>query len=384
MKNFLFAICVFVFVICLLTMSSIGGFAQTITLTSPPHNNNQKCSVTQWMGLVSATITYRSPNVHGTSGADRKGHIWGELVKYGVNDPGFGTSFASPWRAGANEVTTFSLSHDVLINGKEMKAGTYGVFLQVEKDNPWTWIFSRNSTSWGAYYYNQNEDMLRIEATPEESPYTEWLTYGFDNRQLNSCRAFLAWENKRVSFEIEVANGAELYVAQMRAELTSYAGFTAANWVKSARYCLANKINLEEALIWVELSMKSEHFRGQKTFLALQTKAEILLMLNRQKEADEAMEEAINTSPTLLELHQYGLSLLGAGNNARALQIFKLNRERNASDTFMTFLGLARAYTAIGNKKEAIKNWKIAIKNIPNQERANLPEFEAELKKLEG
>jgi Protein of unknown function (DUF2911) len=82
-------------------------------LTQPPNGANQKAEVSQWIGLVRVTIAYHSPNVHGGGGADRTGHIWGELVKYGFFDDGFGPSRAAPWRAGANENTTISVSHDV-------------------------------------------------------------------------------------------------------------------------------------------------------------------------------------------------------------------------------------------------------------------------------
>ncbi|CAN0475434.1 unnamed protein product, partial [Phaeothamnion confervicola] len=217
------------------------------------------------IGLASVTITYRGPNVHGPSGEDRKGHIWGELVHYGLKDLGYGTSLESPWRAGSNEITTVTLSHDVKVNGKDLKAGTYGLFLLLDKDKPWTWIFSKNSTSWGAYYYTQAEDVLRVEASPEDCAYTEWLTYGFDDRQLQSANAYLMWENKKIGFKIEVPNPIQLYVDQMKAELTSYAGFNSTNWQKAAQFCLANNTNLEEALKWVDISMSSERFSGQKS-----------------------------------------------------------------------------------------------------------------------
>src|SRR3954464_6399352 len=92
---------------------TVFSFGQTITLTSPPNGNNQESSVTQNIGLVSVTITYHGPDVHGPNGEDRKGHIWGELVHYGLKDPdNYGTSLASPWRAGSNEITKVTVSHD--------------------------------------------------------------------------------------------------------------------------------------------------------------------------------------------------------------------------------------------------------------------------------
>jgi tetratricopeptide (TPR) repeat protein len=367
----------------LLSVAVTTAMAQTITLTAPPNGNNQKSSVSQWIGLASVTITYHGPDVHAPNGADRKGHIWGELVHYGMKDPdGYGTSLASPWRAGANEITSVTVSHDVKIGGKELKTGTYGLYLMVEKDKPWTWIFSKNHTSWGSYYYTPEEDVLRVEAVPEECAYTEWLTYGFDDRQASSANAYLQWENKKISFKVEVPNATQLYVDQMRAELTSFAGFNYANWLKNAQFCLQNKTNLEEALKWVNISMNTERFNGQKTFPAMQTKAGILTALGREQEAESVMTEALAMNPSVTEIHQYGRSLLAAGKNDRALEVFKLNRKNHPDDKFTTFVGLARGYAAVGNKKEAIKSWETALKNIPEDQKANTTLFEAELKKL--
>src|SRR5690606_14698966 len=134
--------------------------AQSITL--PPSGDNQKSSVTQWIGLASVTITYNSPNVAGPNGEDRKGHIWGELVPYGFTDPGYGTSTSAPWRVGANENTTISFSHDMRINGQDIPAGTYGLFLDVQKEGPWTWILSKDAGNWGHYHYDSLQDALRV------------------------------------------------------------------------------------------------------------------------------------------------------------------------------------------------------------------------------
>jgi hypothetical protein len=52
-------------------------------LSLPPNGANERAEVSQWIGLVKITIDYHSPNVHGGTGADRTGHIWGDLVRYG-------------------------------------------------------------------------------------------------------------------------------------------------------------------------------------------------------------------------------------------------------------------------------------------------------------
>jgi hypothetical protein len=354
-------------------------------LSLPPSGDNQKSSVTQWMGVVSVTINYSGPNVHGPNGEDRTGHIWGELVHYGNIDQGYGTSKAAPWRAGANENTTIEFSHDVKINGKDLKAGTYGVFLDVEKEGPWHWIFSNNSTAWGSYFYDPKDDALRVETVPVDASYTEWLTYEFEDRSLSSTTAFLQWEKKKIPFKIEVPNIHEIYVNKLRGELEgTMMGFTNQPWMAAAQFCAQNKINLEEALRWADNAI-SGNFIGREEFSSLQTKAMVLSAMGKTSEADVIMEKAVKLpTATMLDVHQYGKSLIAAGKNQKALEIFKINKQRNPDDKFTTYVGLARGYTALGDKKNAIKNWEVAIKNIPDNQKAYLHFYEEELKKLKG
>jgi hypothetical protein len=356
--------------------------AQSLTL--PPSGNNQKSSVTQWIGPVSVTINYSSPDVHAPNGQDRTGHIWGELVHYGFIDQGFGTSKAAPWRAGANENTTISLSHDVMINGEPLQAGTYGLFLAVEKDAPSTWIFSKNHTSWGSYFYDPKEDALRIPTQLQEAPYTEWLTFTFEDRQPNTATVVLQWENKKVPLKIDVPNADNLYVAKMREELRSSPGLNWRAWTQAAQFCAQRKINLEEALQWADYAINAP-FVGEENFTTLQTKAMVLTAMGKETEAEVIMDKAIRQpTATVQAVHQYGRTLLDAGKKEKAMEVFKRNRQLHPEDTFTTYVGLARGYTAIGDKKNAIKNWETAIKNLPENQKANAAFYESELKKLKG
>ena len=354
-------------------------------LSMPPNGNNQRAEVSQWIGLVKITIAYHSPNVHGR-GTDRTGHIWGELIPYGFFDEGFGPSRATPWRTGANETTTITLSHDVKVEGKDLKAGTYGLFLKLEKDGPWMWIFSNSSAGWGSYQYDPKDDALRVTVNPQEAPYTEFMTFGFDERRPNSAMAFLQWEKKRIPFKIEVPNINELYVAQMRKELQSWPGFNYQNWQSAAQFCADHKINLEEALIWAEKAIK-EPFRnaalGREDFSTLATKAAVLRAMGREAEAEAIMEKAMRLpGADMLTIHLYAVSFLRAGKNAKALEIFKFNQQQHPEEKFWTYLGLARGYTAIGDKENAIKNWEIALRNVPPAQQAQIPAYENALKKL--
>jgi len=356
-------------------------------ITLPPNGNNQRAEVAQWIGLVKVTIAYHSPRVHFPPSNDRTGHIWGELVRYGLFDEGFGPSHATPWRAGANETTTISFSHDVTIDGREVKAGTYALFLKLENAAPWTWILS-STIGWGSFQYDSTNDVLHVKATPQAAPFTEFLTYGFDDRLPNSAVAYLQWENKRVSFKIDVSNVNDLYIAQIRKDLLSWPGFNYQNWQQAAQFAAANKINLEEALTWANRAIY-EPFRnaalGREEFSTLQTKAAVLQAMNRDADADTTMDRAVRMpGTTSREVYAYGVSQLSAAKTQRALAIFKLNSEKHPDDKFWTSLGLARGFTAVGDKRSAIANWEIVLRNVPSNLSANVPAFEKALQALKA
>jgi hypothetical protein len=357
---------------------------ETAELAQPPNGNNQKAEVSQWIGPVKISIAYHSPRVH-FKDAERTGHIWGELIPFGMFDEGFGPSKSTPWRAGANETTAITFSHDVKIEGKDLKAGTYALFLEVGKSGPWTWIFSSH-LGWGSFQYDPKNDVLRVAATPRDAPFTEFMTYGFDDRMPESAVAYLQWENKRIPMKIDVPNVNEIYVAQMRQQLESWAGFNYQNWQAAAQFCVDNKINLDEALVWAEKAIK-EPFRGavlgHEDFSTLQTKAAVLIAMGKEKEADAIIDTAMHLpGAEMLPVHQAGMRLLRAGRKEKALEVFKFNAQQHPEEKFYTYAGLARAYTAVGDKANAIKNWETALKNVPDAQKATLPTFEKALKDL--
>lgn len=365
---------------CLLSMS-VWSFAQ---VTTPPSGDNQKSVTTQYIGaLTHVTITYNSPNVHGPNGEDRTGKIWGQLVPYGLNNLGFGTATAAPWRAGSNENTTFEFSHDVLVQGKPLKAGKYGFHIIVEEKGPWTLIFSNNATAWGSFFYNENEDALRVQATPEPNEFHEWLSYEFIDRQPESATVALVWEKIKLPFKIEVPDIKELYVQTMRNELQNAPGFNYQSWVTAANYCVQNDINLEEALTWADAAI-SAPFIGQENFTTLQTKSLVLQKLNRAAEAQETIDKAIeHPTATVFAIHGYGRQLLAAGDKKKAMEVFLYNAER-FGEAWPTHVGLARGYSAMGDYKKALAHAEKALVQAPDDlNRNSLKQAIEKLKKKE-
>jgi len=361
------------------------GFAQGVT--TPPGGGNQKSIVTQYIGsLVTVTIDYNSPDVHAPNGDDRKGKIWGQLVPYGLNPLGFGASTPenpSPWRAGANQNTTFEVSHDVKVQGNTLKAGKYGLHMIPQESGPWTIIFSNNSGAWGSFFYSPDEDALRVEADKEDSDYHEWLTFEFTDRQPEQATVALMWEDIKVPFTITVDNAKDMYVANMRNELQNTQGFNWQGWAAAANYCANNDVNLEEALTWAESGI-SAPFIGQKNWTTLSAKANVLNKLGKTDEAMAVMDEAVDDpTATSFAIHGYGRQLIGQDKKDQALEVFKKNHKK-FEGAWPTSYGLARGYSAVGDFKNALKYIKIAQKNVPQGDTLNPPVIEANIKKLEN
>ncbi|MEQ1678117.1 MAG: DUF2911 domain-containing protein, partial [Chitinophagaceae bacterium] len=81
------------------------------------------------------------------------------------------------WRAGANEATVFEISKAVKIEGNELPAGKYALFMLSGPDE-WAIIFNKTWDQWGAFSYKEGEDALRVKVKPAKAKeFTETLTY---------------------------------------------------------------------------------------------------------------------------------------------------------------------------------------------------------------
>lgn len=343
-------------------LGAVSAPAQTIT--QPFSGDNQKASVTQWIGPVKVTVDYSSPDVHGPDGADRTGHIWGELVPYGLHDLGFAGCTSCPWRAGANENTVFTVSHDVTVEGQPLKAGSYGVHMIAGRDE-WTVIFSRDFTSWGSYSYDPKEDVLRVTVKPRESAYREWLTYEFTDRRPDKATLELQWERLAVPLRLGVERVDDLYVAQMRRELRDRHGFSWINWMAAAQYCLDHKTHLADGLWFAERGAGKDGF-GAANFQTLTTLARLQIANGKKDEAAKTMARAMAPSDVdVLLMHQFGRQLQAQGENALALSVFETNAKRHPN-TWPVNVGLARGHAGVGDRAKAVAFARKAVAQAPD------------------
>jgi hypothetical protein len=144
-----------------------------------------KAELMQTIGFTDVKIIYGRPGVKGRT-------IWGKLVPYNA-----------VWRAGANEATKIIFSTDVIIEGKNLKKGSYS-FFAIPGKNEWTLIFNKVADQWGAFEYNESEDALRIKVKPQKGDWEEWLTYTITKTSDKTAVIKLEWEKLKIPFKIEV------------------------------------------------------------------------------------------------------------------------------------------------------------------------------------
>ena len=137
------------------------------------------------MGVI-VDIDYGSPRV-------KERTIWGDLVPYD-----------EVWRAGADEVSAISFSDNAFVGGTEVEAGTYGMFIIPKENGDWTFILNEEWSLdehgvWGAYDYNEEKDVVRVDVTPEWSQESqEELSYDIDS----DGNLVFAWEKVILSISV--------------------------------------------------------------------------------------------------------------------------------------------------------------------------------------
>jgi len=327
-----------------------GG--QSTSLTLPLQS--QKAVVTQRIGVTDITISYHRPLSKG-----RK--IFGNVVPYG-----------QVWRAGANQNTTFEVTDPVMIEGKTLDAGKYGLHMIPNEDH-WTVIFSKTNTAWGSFSYDEKEDALRVDVKPVSGPEQDALVYEFDQLQPDSAVATLRWSNVAVPIKIGVDVN-KYAVESIHKQLRGLVRFTWDGWDDASTYLLENGGDLNEALADSNRSIGVE-----ERFDNLITKSRVLEAMHNDQEANATREKALAIASPL-QIHVYARSLQNLKKQQEAFAIFRMNAEKHP-DMWFVHNGMARVYSSEGKFDDAAKEMQIAYDKAPD---ANKPFLQNLVKKLQA
>jgi tetratricopeptide (TPR) repeat protein len=328
--------------------------AQSAVLNLP--RDSQHAMVMQRIGLTDITINYHRPLVKG-----RK-----------VFGPGSPQPYGQVWRAGANENTTIDFSSDVMVEGKPLAKGVYGLHM-IPGETDWTAIFSRNSTSWGSFTYDTAEDALRVTVKSHPADLEEALAYNFDDVTANSAVITLRWEKVAVPVHVSVDTNAVVQ-ASLKNQLRARAQYEWVAWDEAATYLMDNKLSAEEAVKDEDRSIALEdRFENEMD------KARALEMLNRNDDAKVTRAKAMSLG-TQQQVHGHGRQLQQQKKYDEALEVFRANIKRDPN-SWIGHNETARLAVAKGDYDTALKEMKLSQAGLPD---ALKPQVDAILKRLEN
>jgi hypothetical protein len=310
--------------------------------------------VTQRIGLTDISVRYSRPLAG-------KRKIWGDVVKYG-----------EVWRAGANENTVFEITDPVMVEGKPLAAGKYGLHMIPNQDS-WTLIFSKNSTSWGSFTYDQKEDVLRVAVAPRAAEFRDALTYEFGDPGMDDVALTLRWEKVAVPVKIAV-DVPSLTEAALSRQLRDLIGYSWQAWDDAAEYLLDRKHNLELALKWADQSIQNgAQFHNQ------QTKARILTAMGKKDEAGAVMQSAMKVAGPL-QMYNYGRQLQFENRQADAIPVFRETAKRFQGQ-WIAHLAQARVLSSEKQYAEAVKSAKASLEGAPEPQKSQIEGLIAKLEK---
>lgn len=235
-------------------------------------------SVYSKVGLTDVTIDYYRPKVK-----DRK--IFGAGEEY--LQP-----YGTIWRTGANSGSKLSLSSDVKIAGKDVKAGEYLIFTIPGADE-WTFmLYSDLSLGGNVTAYDEANEVLRTKVKPTTLGRTiESLTFlisdiSEDNTQAN---IEMMWENVSIKVPLTVN-----FDQQVMSEIAAKTQVNPVNYLQAANYYYTTGKDLNQALEWVNQYLATDNAKGQ--FWNIHLKAQILAKLGKKKEAIETAKRSIEVA----------------------------------------------------------------------------------------
>lgn len=245
-------------------------FSATAQVQAPAPSPAAK--IEQTVGLTDISIAYSRPQVKGRT-------VFGDLVPYG-----------KMWRTGANKAVQFSASTDIMVEGKELKAGKYALFTVPNKDN-WDIVFYEETEIWGTpREWVDSLEALRVNVkTMALNDNVESFTISIDNVvESKKAQVSISWATTKVMFNIETPME-KMALASIEKTM---AGPSAGDYYSAASFYLETGKDLDQALVWIK---KSSELREKEAYWVLRKQSLIEAKLGKT-------DDAIKTAKRSLEL----------------------------------------------------------------------------------
>ena len=242
--------------------ASILSEAQLKTPAPSPVQN-----LRQDFGLGTIELSYSRPGVRG-----RK--VYGDLLPYG-----------QVWRTGANSATTISFTDEVIVGGKKVPAGKYGL-LTIPGAKQWIVILTKQTNVTSPADYNAEQDVVRVNvSTTKSKTSTETFTLSIQDIKPTSCNLVMSWEKRSFSLPIQTEIEGKIMASietAMKTEKPPY--------YNAAMYYMDNGKDLNQALAWFDKAVESNptafwiHYQRANCLAKLGKKAEAIAGAEKSKQ----------------------------------------------------------------------------------------------------
>jgi hypothetical protein len=236
--------------------------AEAQSLRTPAASTAQ--TVKQEFGLGTIELSYGRPNAKGRT-------IFGDLVPYGA-----------VWRTGANSATTLTFSDEVIIGGKKIPAGKYGL-LSIPGAAEWTISKQLDVTSPSAY--KQEMDVVRMNIPTVSLPFPiETFMILFEKVKSNELEMMIIWESTMVSIPVKTD-----IESKIMGQIDNLMNKDNKPYYNAAMYYMDNNKDLNQAATWLDKAVE----QSPNAFFIWYQKARCLSLLGKKAEAKAASVKSL-------------------------------------------------------------------------------------------
>jgi hypothetical protein len=147
--------------------------------------SSERASVGQTVDGTTFTIEYARPGARGRE-------LFGGVVHWG-----------EMWTPGANWATTFEVDKDIRLNGHEVAAGTYSVWMEPQPET-WTVHLHENPKLFHTQRPKHADFVLSFEVEPMNGPAVEFLTFLVTDVRKDGAAVQLQWGTTVIPLDIHV------------------------------------------------------------------------------------------------------------------------------------------------------------------------------------
>jgi hypothetical protein len=167
------------------TLALVAVLALPGTVAAQGFPASQRQTITQNVALTKIEVSYGRPVARGRE-------LWGKLVPWN-----------EIWHPGADSATRIAIDHDIVVDGKPLKAGEYSLWLIPRDGKPWTVIFNSAARVFHRPYAGEATEVLRVDVTPEVWSPVESLTIDFPKVLMSDAVMRIQWGTTGVSLNVK-------------------------------------------------------------------------------------------------------------------------------------------------------------------------------------